>query len=105
MAEENLHANHRARMQERVDRDGLDSLAEHEALEYLLFLSIPRADTNELAHRLINHFGDFCKVMEAEPDELMQVEGVGPQECAADCHSYGVRPVLPAEKAQDPPGS
>ena len=48
MAEENLHANHRARMQERVDRDGLDSLAEHEALEYLLFLSIPRADTNEL---------------------------------------------------------
>ena len=79
MAEENLHANHRARMQERVDRDGLDSLAEHEALEYLLFLSIPRADTNELAHRLINHFGDFCKVMEAEPDELMQVEGVGPK--------------------------
>ena len=47
MADENLHAKHRARMQERVERDGLDSLAEHEALEYLLFLSIPRADTNE----------------------------------------------------------
>ena len=45
MADENLHAKHRARMQERVERDGLDSLAEHEALEYLLFLSIPRADT------------------------------------------------------------
>lgn len=42
MADENLHAKHRARMQERVERDGLDSLAEHEALEYLLFLSIPR---------------------------------------------------------------
>ena len=41
MADENLHAKHRARMQERVERDGLDSLAEHEALEYLLFLSIP----------------------------------------------------------------
>lgn len=53
MADENLHAKHRARMQERVERDGLDSLAEHEALEYLLFLSIPRADTNALAHRLI----------------------------------------------------
>ncbi len=78
MAEENLHANHRARMQERVDRDGLDSLAEHEALEYLLLLSIPRADTNALAHRLIQHFGDFCK-LEAEPRELMQVEGVGPK--------------------------
>lgn len=47
MAEENLHANHRARMQERVDRDGLDSLAEHEALEYLLFcLSREQTPTN-----------------------------------------------------------
>ena len=79
MADENLHAKHRARMQERVERDGLDSLAEHEALEYLLFLSIPRADTNALAHRLIQHFGDFCKVLEAEPEELMRVEGVGPK--------------------------
>ena len=79
MADENLHAKHRARMQEHVERDGLDSLAEHEALEYLLFLSIPRADTNALAHRLIQHFGDFCKVLEAEPEELMQVEGVGPK--------------------------
>ena len=79
MADENLHAKHRARMQERVERDGLDSLAEHEALEYLLFLSIPRADTNALAHRLIQHFGDFCKVLEAEPEELMRVEGIGPK--------------------------
>lgn len=74
-----MHENHRARMQARVERDGLESLAEHEALEYLLFLAIPRQDTNELAHRLIQHFGDFCKVMEAEPDELMQVDGIGPK--------------------------
>lgn len=74
-----LHENHRARMQARVDRDGLESLAEHEALEYLLFLAIPRKDTNELAHRLIQHFGDFCKVMEADQDELMRVEGIGPK--------------------------
>ena len=41
----------------------LDSLAEHEALEYLLYFVYPAGmDTNELAHRLINHFGDFCKV-------------------------------------------
>ncbi|WP_455500519.1 JAB domain-containing protein [Gemmiger sp.] len=79
MPDDNLHENHRARMQARVERDGLESLAEHEALEYLLFLSIPRADTNELAHRLLRHFGDFCKVMEAEPAELMQVEGIGPK--------------------------
>ena len=74
-----LHENHRARMQERVARYGLESLAEHEALEYLLFLSIPRKDTNELAHRLIQHFGSFCRVMEAEPEELQRVEGIGPR--------------------------
>lgn len=74
-----LHENHRARMQARVERDGLESLAEHEALEYLLFLAIPRRDTNELAHRLIQYFGNFCRVMEAEPQELMRVEGIGPK--------------------------
>lgn len=74
-----LHEKHRARMKERVERDGLESLAEHEALEYLLFLAIPRQDTNILAHRLIQHFGDFCKVMEADSQELMQVKGIGPK--------------------------
>ena len=69
---EQLHEEHRARMYERVQRDGLDSLAEHEALEYLLFLSIPRQDTNELAHRLIKHFGSFCAVMEASEEELQK---------------------------------
>ena len=29
MAASNLHENHRARMQARVERDGLESLAEH----------------------------------------------------------------------------
>lgn len=50
--EKPLHADHRARMQQRVRRDGLASLAAHEVLEYLLFFSIPRQDTNPIAHRL-----------------------------------------------------
>lgn len=77
--EHSLHENHRARMQERVARYGMESLAEHEVLEYLLYLSIPRQDTNPLAHRLIDHFGSFCRVMEATPQELMQVKGIGPR--------------------------
>lgn len=77
--ERSVHEKHRARMQARVERDGLESLAEHEALEYLLFLAIPRQDTNELAHRLIEYFGDFCKVMEADPAELVRVKGIGPR--------------------------
>ncbi len=83
--DQSLHENHRARMQARVERDGLESLAEHEALEYLLFLAIPRKDTNELAHRLIQHFGDFCKVMEADAHQLEQVEGIGPKSARLIC--------------------
>lgn len=73
-----IHADHRARMQERVRQNGLDSLAEHEALEYLLFFAIPRRDTNELAHRLIERFGSFCNVLETSESELAAVEGIGP---------------------------
>lgn len=73
-----LHADHRARMQERVRREGLGSLAAHEVLEYLLFFSIPRKDTNALAHRLIQHFGSYCNVLDASEEELLKVEGIGP---------------------------
>jgi len=73
-----LHTKHRERMKERVSRNGLESLAEHEALEYLLFFSIPRKDTNELAHQLIQHFGGFCAVLEASEEDLCEVPGIGP---------------------------
>lgn len=73
-----IHADHRARMQERVRQNGLESLAEHEVLEYLLFFSIPRKDTNALAHTLIQHFGSFCNVLQASEEELLKVDGIGP---------------------------
>ena len=73
----NPHENHRARMKARVKRDGLTSLAEHEALEYLLFFAIPRRDTNELAHALIEEFGSFTKVLQADEDALQRVPGIG----------------------------
>ena len=78
MADENLHAKHRARMQERVERDGLDSLAEHEALEYLLYITNARRDTNGIAHALLERFGSFAGVLEASEEELCRVPGVGP---------------------------
>jgi DNA repair protein RadC len=46
-------------------------------LELALFYAIPRRDTNELAHILIERFGSFRGVLDAEYDELVEVEGVG----------------------------
>ena len=78
MAENNRHTGHRKRMRERVKNYGLDSLAEHEVLEYLLYLTNARGDTNEIAHDLIDRFGDFAAVLEASEEELCTVKGVGP---------------------------
>lgn len=73
-----LHKNHRARLFARIDEYGLESLADHEVLEYLLFLTNARRDTNPLAHALLKRFGSLENVLGASEEELRQVEGVGP---------------------------
>lgn len=72
-----IHSGHRQRMKERILAAGLDSLADHEILEVLLYFTVPRCDTNELAHRLIRHFGSLSQVLGADYEELKQVPGVG----------------------------
>ena len=47
MAGQNIsHEGHRQRMRARVEQYGLESLAPHEALEYLLYITNARRDTN-----------------------------------------------------------
>ena len=64
-------------MKERFMKSGLDDFAPHNVLEFLLFYSIPRGDTNPIAHRLIDAFGSLSGVFDATPEELMKVSGVG----------------------------
>lgn len=72
-----MHEGHRKRMRERFRKDGLDGFADHEALELLLFYGRARGDVNPLAHTLIDTFGSLQGVLEARPDQLMAVNGVG----------------------------
>ncbi len=74
---ENIHNNHRKRVYKRFLSEGLSGFEEHNALEFLLFLSKARGDTNALAHLLINEFGSLSDVLEADIDELMKIKGVG----------------------------
>ena len=71
-----IHDGHRARLRERF-RSNKESFQEHELLELLLGYSILRKDTNELAHNLINKFGSLENVLNASPETLSEVSGVG----------------------------
>ena len=74
---ENIHKGHRERVKRKFLEHGFQpTTPDHEILEMLLFYSIARQDTNELAHRLINHFGGFTQLLEARPEEIMEVKGV-----------------------------
>ena len=77
MAEKNIHSGHRKRVKANVIKNGFSQLEEHKLLELMLFFSIPREDTNELAHKLIDHFGSFGEVFKADIDQLKRVDGVG----------------------------
>lgn len=72
----NLHVGHRKRVKQRFLKTGLSSFDKHNILEFLLFYSIPRKDTNELSHNLINHFGSFSAVFDASFEELIKVDGI-----------------------------
>ena len=73
----NPHQNHRARVRETFRKAGVDGMPDHNLLELLLFYSIPRKDTNEIAHRLIETFGSLNGVFDASYERLAEVEGVG----------------------------
>ncbi len=72
----NVHQGHRIRKKEKYNKFGIDSLHPHEVLEILLFFGIPRKDTNETAHELIDKFGSLAGVLEADIDSLKSVKNM-----------------------------
>lgn len=69
--------NHRTRLRERFMKAGRTALADYELLELVLFRAIPRKDVKPLAKELLTTFGDFNRVISAEPHNLNSVKGVG----------------------------
>lgn len=61
---------HRARLRHRLLDGGGEALLDHELVEYLLTLAIPRRDTKPLAKQLISTFGGLGPLLEAPPEVL-----------------------------------
>lgn len=77
-----LHDGHRQRLIQRFLEEDLDNFEPHNVLELLLFYAIPRKDTNELAHVLMDTFGSLKGVFDAPYEELIKVTGIGPNTAA-----------------------
>jgi len=77
MTKGKLHAGHRERMRTRFSENGFENYNPHEVLEQVLFLVIPRANTNETAHNLLQRFGSLSGVLNASEEELTEIPGIG----------------------------
>lgn len=72
-----IHDGHRSRMKQEFLQGGLTHFSEPRALELLLFYSRMQGDVNPTAHALLDAFGSLAGVLDADPQELMSVPGVG----------------------------
>ena len=94
---------HRARLRRRLFEGGSDALLDHELVEYLLALAIPRRDTKPLAKELLREFGGIAGVLTADGEALAKVPGMGETSAAAikAAHAAALR-LLRAEVAERP---
>jgi DNA repair protein RadC len=64
---------HRARLRQRLFEGGPDALLDHELVEYLLALAIPRRDTKPLAKKLLREFGGYGGLLTADAAAIARV--------------------------------
>jgi len=70
-------------MRQRLLKAGGDALADHEMLEMMLFIALPRRDTKTIARDLLTKFRTFGAVIGAPAPALMTIEGMGEAGAAA----------------------
>lgn len=73
----NLHKNHRERLRNKFKLSP-ETITNHELVEMLLYYTIPRADTNEAAHELLNLAKNRIEnVFELDKMQIKSVGGLG----------------------------
>jgi len=82
MSKKTIHTGHRGRVKEEFLTRGIEGWPDHRVLELILFYAIPQGDVNPLAHELIDRFGSLSGALDALPEELMKVKGMGEHSAA-----------------------
>ncbi len=78
MPENGAVAGHRKRLREKFINSGLKGFHDYEIIELLLSLGTPRKDCKPSAKAAIERFKTLRGVLEASPEELQQIDGIGP---------------------------
>ena len=77
MAEKNKTEGHRQRLRDKFLKSGLDGFHDYEIIELLLTLGTPRKDCKSIAKKALKEFGSLKEVLEANPNELKSIKGIG----------------------------
>ena len=78
MPSKDISLGHRKRLREKLIRSGLAGFHDYEIIELLLTLGSPRKDCKPPAKEAIKRFKTLRGVLEALPEELQQIDGIGP---------------------------
>ena len=68
---------HRQRLRDRFLNSGLQGFHDFEVIELLLSLGTPRKDCKQPAKDALKLFGSLNTVLEADPKELQNIDGIG----------------------------
>jgi len=69
---------HRKRLREKFITSGLAGFSDYEIIELLLTLGSPRKDCKQQAKEVIKKFKTLRGALAASPEELQQLDGIGP---------------------------
>ena len=77
--QKDLHGGHRDRLRKTFLEEGMEHFFDHQAVELMLFYCVPRKDTNNMAHDLLERFGSFSGLLAASSESL--------QKCGISSHT------------------
>ena len=92
MPQDEIPEGHRKRLREKFLKAGLEGFHDYEIVELFLTLGSPRKDCKGPAKEAIKKFKTLRGVLQASPEELQEIKGIGPH------NAFGIRLIQEASR-------